>query len=159
MRKLTGFLIAGLVSTGFIGCATVPDKSELQRLDRAAFSSKFVGNTYTRSTEYGRWAEFFETRKTGYGRAWGDWGSQHATSTYTIAADGEWCVQYSGDHEWSTAEHEYCSVAYTDKKGNVYVETTKDTWEPQTEGEIARVTIKNGDEYGLKEEAGAGDEQ
>lgn len=150
MRKTT-LLLLGFVQIGLIGCATVPDKSELTRVDGSTLEALVVGNTYTYATDYGRWADYVETRTTGYGRAWGSWGSENVTSTYTISADGEWCSVYAGSAEWSIPDYEYCTILYADAEGNHYSETITNPWAPEREGQLTRIEIKSGDAYGLKE--------
>ena len=152
MPRTTWFLLFGFVCLGLAGCSTVPDKSELTRMDRSDLRSAVVGNTYTHLTEYGRWAEYVESLDTGYGRASGTWGSSSAEAEYTIASNGEWCKEYSGKPDWANPEHEFCSVLYTGSEGNVYAETTTNTREPAREGEIRQVEIRSGDDFGLEPE-------
>lgn len=151
MRSRTTLSILGVAILVLSGCASVPDKAEMQRLDGASFKSDFVGNTLTNRTDYGRWADYLETSTSGYGKASGSWGSESATASFEIADDGEGCWVYTGPHEWSTPEHEYCAVFYTDAEGNYYSEKTKDTYKPNTVGNIKKVEIKSGDAYGLSE--------
>ncbi len=149
MRKTMLTLIYTVALLGLTGCATIPDKSELTQLDPSAIESEVVGNTLTYSADYGRWAEYYETATTGYGQASGSWGSESATSTNTITQDGEWCAVYSGEPDWADPDKEYCSVVYTDKEGNLYVESTKNPDDPGRVGKIRKVEIKPGDAYGL----------
>lgn len=146
-----GLVFLGLTQLGLVGCATVPDKSELQRLNGQELRNVLVGNTFTRRTDYGRWATYYRDGSSGVGRAWGTWGSETAAASYSISGDGELCETYSGDYEWSKPEHEYCMVAYTDSKGQYYMENTKDTWEPARVGDMHSFEIKSGDEYSLDE--------
>lgn len=152
MYKTGALTLLAAVGVALAACATVPDKSQLTRLDRGEIQSGIVGNTYTRLTDYGRWAEYLASVDRGYGRASGSWGSESAVARYDIASDGEWCIEYSGDPEWASPEHEYCSVLYTGPEGNYYAESTKDTWEPASEGRISKVEIRPGDEFGLAEQ-------
>lgn len=151
MRKTMLTLIHAVALLNLAGCTTIPDESELTQLDRSTLKSEVVGNTLTYSAEYGRWAEYYETSRTGYGRASGSWGSESAISRNTIAQDGEWCAVYSGEPDWASPEMEYCSVLYADKEGNLYLESTKNPDDPGRVGKIRKVEIKPGDEYGLSD--------
>lgn len=151
MKIIRIITIFGIVP-GLIGCATVPEKSELQRLDRAGVISELEGNTITGRADYGRWADYHETGSTGYAKAWGDWGSQSATSSYQVSDDGQICWTYSGAHEWTTPDHEFCAIVYSDAEGNYYSETTRNTFKPSREGDIKKVELKPGDAYGLSEQ-------
>lgn len=148
--KLIGVkVLIGAAVLSLSACATVPDKSELERVSAADLKSAVVGNTVTAKKDYGRAADYVESGSNGYARAWGNWGSQSATASYEFNDGGEWCATYSGDHEWSTPEHQYCSVYYMDAEGNYYSETTVDTYKPEREGDMEKVEVKSGDAYGL----------
>jgi len=143
-------LVLGIAQLGLVGCATVPDKSELQRLSQTEVKSSLIGNTLTRRTEYGRWAEFVETQSSGHAKAWGSGWSQSATASYEFTDDGQLCSTYAGEHDWSTPENRGCMAYYTDAEGNYYAETLVDTWDPKEVGDIDKIEIKPGDDYGLK---------
>lgn len=149
MRKTMLTMIYAFALLALAGCTTTPEKSKLTQLERSALKSELVGNTMTYLADYGRWAEYYETAKTGYGRASGSWGSESAISTNTISQDGEQCAVYSGEPDWAAPDMEYCSIMYTDKEGNLYLETTKNPDDPGRVGKIRKVEIKPGDEYGL----------
>lgn len=149
MRKTILTLIHAVVLLGLAGCTTIPDKSELTQLDRSAIESEVIGNTLTYRADYGRWAEYYASVDEGYGRASGNWGSDHATASSKISPDGEWCSVYSGEADWASPEKEYCSLVYTDEEGDFYVESTKNPENPDRVGKIRKVEIKPGDEYGL----------
>lgn len=149
MVQKTSLLLSAAVSVLFVGCATVPDKSELTRMERDDVRSAVVGNTFTFLADYGRWAEYVESLESGYAKAWGGWGSQSVTAEYTIAADGEWCSVYAGEPDWAIPEYEYCSVMYTDAEGNFYMETLTNPDKPASEGQIRQVEIRSDDEYEL----------
>lgn len=152
MRKTTQTLIHAVALLGLAGCATIPDKSELTQLDQSAVEAELVGNTLTYRADYGRWAEYYETAETGYGRASGSWGSESAISTNTTAGDGESCAVYSGEPDWADPDKAYCSVMYTDKEGNLYLESTRNPDDPDRVGKIRKIEIKSGDEYGLADQ-------
>ena len=152
MPRTTSFLLLTSLSLLLVGCSTVPEKSELTRLDRADLRATVAGNTYTRLTDYGRWAEYVESLDSGYGRASGSWGSDSARAEYSISADGEWCTVYSGEPDWAAPDHEYCSVLYTDSEGNYYSETITNTFEPANEGRIRQIELRSGDDFGLAPE-------
>lgn len=149
MRKTIVILIYAVVLLGLAGCTTIPDKSELTQIDRNAIESRVVGNTLTFRADYGRWAEYYETATSGYAQASGSWGSENVTLSSTIYQDGDWCAVYSGEPDWAGPDKEYCSVVYTDKEGNLYVEYTKNPDDPGRVGKIRKVEIKAGDAYGL----------
>lgn len=151
MRNVPQLIVLGVMQLGLVACATVPSTDELQQLDGEALQSVLVGNTFTHSAEYGRFAEYVESSDTGYGKAWGNWGSQSAAASYTFKDDGEWCTTYSGPHDWSQPGNEYCGVVYTDEDGNYYDEVTKHTDNPNKVGNMKKVEIKAGDAYGLGE--------
>lgn len=149
MRKTIVTLIYAVVLTGLSGCTTIPEKSELTQIDRSAIESRVIGNTLTFRADYGRWAEYYETATTGHGQASGSWGSESVTARSTISQDGEWCAVYSGEPDWAGPDKEYCSVLYTDKEGNLYLESIKNPDDPGRVGKIRKVEIKPGDAYGL----------
>lgn len=140
-----------LAATALIlsGCANVPDKNAMQRLDSQAVRALLVGNTVTRTTDYGRWAAYYAPDGTGAGSASGSWGSQKAILEYTIATDGMFCERFDGTHEWTPPGNEYCYAVYQDAKGAYYYENTKDTRNPNRVGNMSKFTSKPGDAYDL----------
>ena len=148
MKKIILVPFLGCLSLAIFGCTTIPEKSELQRLDGETLRAALIGNTYTRKPSWGRYAEYFTSGGTSYAKAWGASWSQTATSEYEISPDGELCAVFHGDPEWAGGK-EYCSMMYTDTEGNYYSEVTQDAFKPQREGKMRSVEIKPGDEYGL----------
>lgn len=148
MRTKTFATMAGLASLILFGCATMPDKSELQRVDGESLRNALIGNTYTRTANWGRYAEYYEADGTGHGKAWGNSWAQRATSTYEISPDGEICGVYKGDPDWAGGK-EHCMVIYMDAEGEYFMEITKDEYKPHRVGDLNEVEIKPGDEYGL----------
>jgi hypothetical protein len=151
MKHMYRFVLAGTVFLGLAACATVPSTDELQRLSGEELRSALTGNTYYGTAPKYKYADYYLEDGTSYTRVWGSWGSQRAKGSNTISDDGEWCTTYSGDHDWTTPDHEYCSVVYTDDEGNYYGEVTKNTYNRSREGNVGKVEIKPGDTYNLAE--------
>lgn len=131
-------------------CATGPDIAEMEALNGEQAEQLLAGNTLTFKADYGRWAEYFDSNSlAGRGKAWGTWGEELADSVTNISTEGEVCTQYSGEHEWSTPEHEFCFLVYTGSEGQVVLQGTQNTYKPERVGKIRKVEIEAGDSYGL----------
>lgn len=150
MKRVEAILLLAIVPLALAGCATVPEKSEMQRLNGEEVRALSEGNTYTRAAHFGHWAAYYETEDTGAAKAWGSWGSETVSMKYTISSDGEICEIYSGDPDWANSQDQYCGVRYKDAEGNYYTEVTQDP-EPGDIGNMYKFEIKPGDEYGLSE--------
>lgn len=151
MKTIQRLMLIGVIQLGLVACAAVPSTDELHRLSGEELRSVLVGNTYYGSTSNYKYADYYSTGDTNLARVWGSWGSQHATGESRISDDGEWCTTYSGNHDWTAPNHEYCSVVYVDEEGNYFGEITKNTYNTAREGDVDKVEIKRGDPYGLSE--------
>lgn len=149
MKSIKTFILLGVVQLGLIGCASVPEKSELQQLSAQEIEAALVGNTYTYTEQWGRYASYYSPGGTGHAKAWGSWGSESSTSEYSLDGDGELCESFSGGPDWANPDYEYCNVFYTDSEGNYYTESTQHPHEPAKEGKIRPFDIKAGDKYEL----------
>lgn len=129
-------------------CSTIPDQSQLQRLSRSELESALVGNTLTHSLDWGQCAEYHRSDGTGFGRTWGSWGQDEATSEYMVTEDGEICWTYSGKPDWADPDVEYCAIRYRDTEGNYYFENTKHI-DPRKIGTILEMEIKPGNPLDL----------
>lgn len=153
--KLNGInsLKLGIAFAGALvlsACATSPDISEMQVLDKSLATDLLAGNTLTYKADYGRWAEYFDANSLdGRGKAWGSWGEEVADSATNISSEGEVCTIYTGDYEWSNSEHNFCFFIYQDAEGEVVLQSTNNTWKPERVGTVRKVQIETGDTYSL----------
>ena len=149
MKNNRFILITALVSLGLAGCTSIPPAGELRQLNGEELRSKMVGNTWASKHDWGNWAEYHAKGGIGFGKAWGSWGKEEATSTYTISDDGESCWSYSGEPDWANPDFRSCAVVLTDNNGNTYYKTTVHDRKPERVGKMNKFVIKPGDEYGL----------
>ena len=151
MKNQKLMFIAGLVGLGLVGCASIPPAEELTQLNGEELKSRLIGNTWVSKFEWGTWAEYYPDGNSGFAKASGDWGTEEATSTYVISADGEGCWTYEGEAEWAQPEQKYCGVVLVDTEDNTYSKSTVNTNKPERVGKLRRIQIKPGDVYGLAE--------
>lgn len=149
MKKIISFVIVTSVTLFMVGCASMPKEEDLQQLSRAQLAELLPGKTLTRKTDYGRWATYLKDSSSGNSRAWGSWGKEEASSTYTISQEGEVCSTFTGDYDWTKPGNKFCSHWYTDQSGMYYTKTTQDTWKPNRIGKLRKLEIIEGDKYEL----------
>ena len=131
------------------GCASMPKEEDLQQLSSAQLSQLLPGKTFTRRTDYGRWASYYKDDANGISRAWGSWGEENVTQKYTINQDGEICSTFTGEKDWAKPGNKFCSLIYTDQSGMYYSKTTEDTHKPKRIGKFRKFELIEGDKYEL----------
>ena len=149
MRKIISFVLVTTITLVMVGCASMPKEEDLQQLNGTQLSELLPGKTVTRSTDYGRWAEYYKDGSTGAGKAWGSWGEEAASVKYTISQDGEVCWTYMGEADWAKPNQKYCSLFYTDQSGMYYTKPTENTYNSKRIGKIKKYEIIEGDKYEL----------
>ena len=145
-RNIIGITVAMMLT----GCATGPDTETLTQLDKEGVLEMLSDNTLTLKASYGKWSEYYDSYVVNsIGQASGSWGSEIAQGTNEISDEGEICVTYEGDYEWSTPENQYCNLMYIDPEGTYFSKVTQNTTKPDRIGQIRKVTMKSGDHYNL----------
>ncbi len=149
MKKLISLALVTTISLIMVGCASISKEEDLQQLNGSQLSELLPGKTYTRKTDYGRWASYYKDGANGIGKAWGGWGEENVTQKYTITQDGEMCTTYMGEYDWAKPGNKFCDLFYMDQSGMYYRKVTEDTWKPQRIGTFIKIEIIEGDKYEL----------
>ena len=151
MRKIISFVIVTSMTLFMVGCASIPKEEDLQQLSKAQLSALLPGKTFTRATDYGRWASYYKDGANGISKAWGSWGEENVTQKYTINQDGEVCSTFTGEYDWAKPGNKFCGLFYTDQSGVYYSKSTEDTWKPKRIGKFRKFELIEGDKYELSE--------
>ena len=144
MKNKNQLLFAVLVSFGLLGCASIPPVQELTQLRGDELRAKLLGNTWTSNYKWGLWAEYHIDDSSGLAKASGDWGTEEASSKYSISDDGEGCWSYDGGPRWANSSNIACAVVLADDEGNLYSKSTKNDLKPEHVGKLRKIQIKAG---------------